>query len=146
MVEPKTKPSNLPVGEFIGAIPQIQQRQDCQRIAEIMAEATKTEPVLWGEAIIGFDRYHMVYASGRVVDWPVIGFSPRKQAITLYLNLHLMEIETMRELLGQLGKHKLGKGCLYIRSLTDVNITILEKLIRESYSEVVKITKAGQAA
>jgi hypothetical protein len=110
MAEPKTKLSDIPVADFINAIPDAQIRQDCWTIVEIMQEATQAPPRMWGKAILGFGQYHAVHASGKGNDWMVIGFSPRKQAITLYLML--AGIEPSEEILARLGKYTRGKGCL----------------------------------
>jgi hypothetical protein len=87
---------------------------------------------MWGSAIIGFGTYHYVYESGRQGDTPVIGFSPRKQNISIYLMGGLKNIE---EELSRLGKYKTGKGCLYIRSLSDVNVAVLKKIFAKAFKE-----------
>jgi hypothetical protein len=135
MAEPKTKPSDIPVADFINAIPEAQVRQDCWKIIEIMQEATQAPARMWGTAIVGFGQYHAVNASGKGNDWMQIGFSPRKQAIALYMMLAGFE---SNELLGKLGKHTQGKGCLYIKRLSDVDIATLKELIRASVAYVVK--------
>jgi hypothetical protein len=136
MAEPKTKLSDIPVSDFINAIPDAQIRQDCWTIVEIMQEATQAPPRMWGKAILGFGQYHAVHASGKGNDWMVIGFSPRKQAITLYLML--AGIEPSEEILARLGKYTRGKGCLYIKRLLDVDITTLKELVRASVAYVLK--------
>lgn len=136
MAEPKTKLSDIPVSDFINAIPDAQIRQDCWTIVEIMQEATQAPPRMWGKAIVGFGQYHAVHASGKGNDWMVIGFSPRKQAITLYLML--AGIEPSEEILARLGKYTRGKGCLYIKRLLDVDITTLKELVRASVAYVLK--------
>lgn len=136
MAEPKTKLSDIPVADFINAIPDAQIRQDCWTIVEIMQEATQAPPRMWGKAIVGFGQYHAVHASGKGNDWMVIGFSPRKQAITLYLML--AGIEPSEEILARLGKYTRGKGCLYIKRLLDVDITTLKELVRASVAYVLK--------
>ena len=136
MAEPKTKPTDIPVTDFINAISDAQVRQDCWTIVEIMQEAAQARPRMWGTAIVGFGQYRAVNASGRGNDWMLIGFSPRKQAITLYLMLG--GIEHASELLARLGKHTQGKGCLYIKRLSDVDLTTLKQVVGASVAYVVK--------
>jgi hypothetical protein len=100
-----------------------------------MKAATKSEPVMWGDSIVGFGSSHYVYASGREGDWMLTTFSPRKQNITLYF---MTGFERYEELLAKLGKHSLGKGCLYIKRLSDVHRPTLEKLIQESVKQMVQ--------
>jgi hypothetical protein len=99
-----------------------------------MNKATKAEPKMWGTSIIGFGNIHLKYESGRELDWFPIGFSPRKQSITLYLMGGLEQ----RELLDKLGKHSTGKGCLYIKKLEDVDTKVLNKLITTSVKKAPK--------
>lgn len=141
MAEPKTKPTELPVADFINAVPDAQARQDCWTIVEIMQEATQAPPVMWGTSIIGFGQYRLVNASGKANDWPLIGFSPRKQALTLYLMLGGMDHSD--ELLARLGKHTRSKGCLYIKRLSDVDLAILKEMVRASVAYMVKAYPAN---
>jgi hypothetical protein len=129
MDEPKTKPTDVPVTEFICAIPDEQIRQDCWVIVEIMQDVSQTPPKM----------YHQIYPNGKGSDWPLIGFSPRKQAITFYLNLGGMEHAD--ELLDRLGKHTRSKGCLYLKHLSDVDLPTLKEIINESmiYSKKTKL-------
>ena len=136
MAEPKTKPNDIPVADFINAIPDAQVRQDCWTIVEIMQEAAQARPVMWGTAIVGFGQHRAVNASGKGNDWMLIGFSPRKQAITLYLGLS--GVANSNELLAKLGKHTRGGGCLYIKHLSDVDLTTLKELVRASVASVIK--------
>jgi hypothetical protein len=136
MAEPKTKLNDIPVADFINAIPDAQVRQDCWTIVEIMQEATQAPPRMWGKAIVGFGQYHAVHGSGKGNDWMVIGFSPRKQAIALYLML--AGIEPSDEMLAKLGKYTRGKGCLYIKRLSDVNLPTLREMVRASVAYVLK--------
>ncbi|MBV7338085.1 DUF1801 domain-containing protein [Chloroflexi bacterium TSY] len=94
-----------------------------------MKEVTGEEPQMWGTSIIGFGSYHFKYASGREGDWMLVGFSPRKQNLTLYI---MPGFENYDELLGNLGKHKTGKSCLYINKLADVDQGVLKKLVKQS--------------
>jgi uncharacterized protein DUF1801 len=136
MAEPKTKLTTASVDTFINAIKDEQVRNDCRTIAEIMEKATKAKPQMWGPSIVGFGSSKIKYADGREADWMLIAFSPRKQNITLYIGVN----ETgHRELLDQLGKHSTGKGCLYIKRLSDIHLPTLKKLITAS----VQRLKAG---
>lgn len=130
MAELKTKPTKSSVEKFIKSVPDAQKREDCFTITKLMKEATGAEPQMWGSSIVGFGTQHYTYASGREGDWPIIGFSPRKQNLTLYLGIYGLEEQT--EILQKLGKHSLGKGCLYIKRLSDVDLPTLKKLIKGS--------------
>lgn len=129
MAELKTKQNNQSVTRFLNSLPDKQKRQDCLALIKLMQQATKAEPKMWGSSIIGFGSYHYKYASGHEGDTCLIGFSPRKQNLTLYL---LGGLEQHAELLEKLGKHKTGKGCLYINRLEDIHLPTLKKLIQHS--------------
>jgi hypothetical protein len=130
MAELKTKQTDESVVKFLNTIQDATRRKDCFEIAEMMKRASKCPPKMWGTAIIGFGSYHYKYESGHEGDACLIGFSPRKQNITLYI---LGGIINHRDLLNKLGKHKTGKGCLYINKLSDVDALILEELIKISF-------------
>jgi hypothetical protein len=108
MAELKTKKTEASVDDFLNGLPSEQTRKDCFEIVKIMQQATKEEPKMWGSSIIGFGSTHLKYASGRELDWMMIGFSPRKQNLTLYVPGSL---DTYADLLENLGKHKTGGGC-----------------------------------
>lgn len=128
--EIKTKPTAASVDEFLNTIENEQKRRDSYAIIEMMKEATGEPPVLWGSSIIGFGmKRYKSPATGREVDWLLIGFSPRKANIALYLT---MEISKYGDALQKLGKHKTGVGCLYINKLAEVDLTVLKGLITES--------------
>jgi hypothetical protein len=129
MVELKTKPTDASVEEFLEAVEHPTRRADGLALLEIMKEVTHEKPVMWGTSIIGFGTYHYKYASGREADWLKVGFSPRKRSLTVYLAPGLDDIEDLRE---QLGKHRVGKGCLYINKLSDVDTDVLKLIIRKS--------------
>jgi len=133
MAGPKTKETNANVATFLNDIADEKIREDCQKIAGLMRNATGEKPKMWGASIVGFGNRHLKSESGREVDWLEIGFSPRKQNLTLYLNVGEGWDE---DLLSQLGKHKLGKGCLYFKRLSDVDETILEKLIEQTVENI----------
>jgi hypothetical protein len=129
MAEIKTKLTNASIDKFLQGVKDEQTRADCYQILEMMQKATKAEPKMWGTSIIGFGHSHYKYESGREGDWFLTGFSPRKQNLTLYIGSGFADYE---ELLGQLGKHTLGKGCLYIKQLEDVDTKVLKKIIANS--------------
>jgi len=135
MAELKTKLNDASVTKFLEKVADEQRRRDCFTIVELMSKATKSEPKMWGTSIVGFGIRRLKYASGRELDWMIIGFSPRKQDLTLYLT----NGGSMREdLLAKLGKHKTGKGCLYLKTLDDVHLPTLKKLIADSVGSVTK--------
>ena len=125
MAEAKTKPTRQSVEKFIKSIPNAETREDCATIAKLMQQATKAEPQMWGSSIVGFGLRTIKYAGGREGDWLIIGFSPRKQNLTLYVAAGNQD----PALLGKLGKHTTGKGCLYIKRLSDVDMPTLKKVI-----------------
>jgi len=132
MAENKTKPTKSSVTAFLNKIKDKQVRDDCFQIVDLMQKASRAEPVMWGSAIIGFGTYHYVYESGREGDTVIIGFSPRKQNIAIYLMGGLKPIEAE---LAALGKYSTGKGCLYIKSLGDVNPQVLSKIFAKAFKE-----------
>ena len=136
MAEPKTKANKLPVADFINALPDARVRQDCWTIVEIMQGAAEAGPRMWGTSIVGFGQYRAVSARGQGNDWMLVGFSPRKQAITLYLMLS--GHEESNALLARLGKYTRGKGCLYIKRLSDVDISVLKQLACASVAYILK--------
>jgi len=133
MAEMKTKLNDGDVIAFLNSVENEQRKKDSFIVLEMMKELTGKEPKMWGDSIVGFDSYHYVYASGREGDWMKIGFSPRKQALTLYLKAGYEE--RIPELLERLGKHKTGKGCLYIKKMEDVETDVLREMIVESLAE-----------
>lgn len=133
MTENKTKPTDASVSAFLAAVEGGERRDDCQTLLALMRKITGKPPVLWGTSIVGFDTYHYKYESGREGDWLVTGFSPRKGDISVYLTA---SSDHQPDLLSRLGRHKMGKACLYIRKLSDVDLAILEQLIADSVAEV----------
>ena len=125
----KTVPTNKDVDQFIESIENEQKRADCQHLRILMTELVDAEPVMWGESIVGFGSYHYKYDSGQEGDWFLTGFAPRKQNLTIYL---MAGLEKLGPLLEKLGKHKHGKGCLYVKRLEDVDEEVLIELINES--------------
>ena len=129
MAELKTKPSNRSVMDFLAGVTDEKRRKDCLTILKLMKEATDAKPKMWGTSIVGFGDYHYKYASGREGDWFMIGFSPRKQDLTLY---SMAGLDRFKELLQRLGRFKRGKGCLYIKGLKDVDLAVLGEFFRQS--------------
>ena len=126
MAENKTKPNKVSVTAFIKGIEDEQMRRDARKVATMMREATGSRARMWGANIVGFGEYHYKYASGREGDFMITGFSPRKQALTLYVIPGFKHFES---LMSKLGKYKTGKSCLYIRRLSDVDEQVLKRLI-----------------
>ena len=135
MAELKTKPTKRSVKDFIDAIKDEQQQNNCRTVSEIMRRVTKANPMMWGPGIVGFGNYHYKYASGREADWFLTGFTPRKQNLTLYI---MSGFKRYGPLLQKLGKHKIGESCLYIKRLDDVDTDVLTELIEESVAHLAK--------
>ncbi|MBN2668628.1 MAG: DUF1801 domain-containing protein [Bacteroidales bacterium] len=127
MAELKTKPSNKDVMVLINAIESEKKRNDALLFFDLFKSTTKLEPIIWGENIIGFGKYSYKYPSGRTGEWFKVGFSPKKQNITVYLSQLAYELDA--EKTASLGKFKLGKSCLYFNSFKDVNADALKQLI-----------------
>jgi hypothetical protein len=131
MAELKTKKNKMSVAAFLEAVEDQRKREDSEIILELMQEITGDEPSMWGDSIVGFGSYDYKYASGREGTWMRTGFSPRKQNLTLYI---MSGFDRYDELLGKLGKHKIGKSCLYIKRLEDIDLEVLKELVKESVS------------
>lgn len=129
MAELKTKKTNASVEKFLNSVTDETRRKDSFRVLELMKKETKSEPSMWGTSIVGFGRHRYKYASGRELEWPLVGFSPRKDSLTLYL---MSGVQRYGTLLKELGKHKTGKGCLYIKKLDDVDVPTLRQLVKQS--------------
>lgn len=135
MAELKTRRNNASVGTFLGAIEDKHQRADARKISAMMRAATGSRAKMWGTAIVGFGSYHYKYASGQEGDWHLVGFSPRKKNLTLYI---MSGFGGFEKLMAKLGKYTTGKSCLYIRQLDDVDAATLRKLIEESVADMRK--------
>jgi hypothetical protein len=135
MAENKTKPTRDSVTAFLAKIQNPQLRKDCLSIIKLMQTISKSKPVMWGSSIIGFGTIHYVYESGREGDMPVIGFSPRKQNISIYL---MYGLDNIRDELSKLGKYKTGGGCLYIKSLSDVDAAVLKQILTKAFRDRVR--------
>lgn len=127
--EIKTKKTEASVSEFIDSVEDEGKRADAYAVLELMQKITKEKPKMWGAAIVGFGTYTYKYASGQSGDWPLVAFSPRKQSLTLYI---MPGFEKYDALMEKLGKYKIGKSCLYLKSLKDVDIKILQEIIKHS--------------
>ena len=129
MAKNKTQPTKASVTGFINSIEDPQKRADARKVAAMMRRATGKRAKMWGSSMVGYGTYHYKYESGREGDFMVTGFSPRKQALTVYI---MAGFERFAPLMKELGKYKTGKSCLYIKRLSDVDEEILERLITES--------------
>ena len=129
MSENKTKPTPRGVSVFLNKIKDSNRRSDCFALLDLMEAVSKAKPVMWGTSIIGFGMRHYVYESGREGDTVIIGFSPRKDSISIYLTGGIRQLE---DELSRLGKHKTGGGCLYVKSLSDIDTAVLKKILVKS--------------
>ncbi|MFN0108554.1 MAG: DUF1801 domain-containing protein [Blastocatellia bacterium] len=135
MAELKTKLNDASVEDFINAVKDEQVREDCWAVVKLMQGITKAEPKMWGPSIVGFGMYTYKYASGRGGDWPLTGFSPRKQNLTLYVMPGFDEYD---ELMDKLGNFTCGKSCIYVKRLSDLHLPTLKKLISASVKHMLK--------
>ena len=133
MSDLKTRPTASSVDGFIDAVEDEHKRADCRVVAQLMAEITGAEGVMWGSSIVGFGSYHYRYASGREGDFFEAGFSPRKRALTIYVMAGFAEYE---DLLARLGKHSTGKSCLYVRRLDDIDLDVLREMLIRSVAYI----------
>lgn len=136
MSDLKTQPNDASVEAFIQSVEDEQRRRDCLTLLPILQRLTQYEPKLWGDSIIGFGSYHYKYKSGRSGDWFITGFAPRKREITVYI---MPGLQDYAGLLEKLGKHRLGKSCLYLKRLSDVDMTVLESLITRSVADMKQL-------
>jgi hypothetical protein len=135
MYEAKTKPTEQSVADYLAAIENDERRRDCEALVTLMKRLTGCPATMWGTSIVGFDRYRYEYASGHKGESCVVGFSSRKGDLSVYL-LGGYEEPATQALLAQLGRHKIGKACLYLRKLADVQLPVLEQLVVRSVAEV----------
>jgi hypothetical protein len=133
--ELKTKVNDASVADFLSSVADEQKQKDSFEILKIMKQITKEEPKMWGPSIVGFGSYHYKYESGREGDSPLMGFSPRKQNITLYI---VPGFERYQGLMKKLGKYSTGKSCLYFKRLSDVDVDVLKERITESLKVMKK--------
>ena len=135
MAELKTKPTRQNVAAFLRGVEDDTKREGCRILVKIMKRATGAAPKMWGASMVGFGRYHYKYRSGHEGDWFLTGFSPRKRDLTVYI---MSGFTRYSALLRKLGKHKTAKSCLYLKRLTDVDLKVLEELIRKSVKQMKK--------
>lgn len=133
MAENKTKPTEQSVEEHLAAIGDEQRRQDCHVLVKLLSKVTQEKPKMWGTSIVGFGKYHYRYESGHEGDSSLAGFASRKGDISIYLTPPGPE---QQALLAKLGKHKMGKGCLYIKKVSDIDLAVLEQLVASSIAEL----------
>jgi hypothetical protein len=129
MAKNKTTETEASVDSYLAAIQDEARRKDCEALVELMATATKHPPKMWGSSIVGFGSYHYKYESGREGDTCLVGFSSRKGDISVY---GLNAAPDHEALIAKLGRHKAGKGCLYIRTLGDIDLKVLQKLVADA--------------
>ena len=133
MSDLKTRPTASSVDAFIDTLDDEHKRADCRNLARMMAEITGASGVMWGSSIVGFGSYHYRYASGREGDFFETGFSPRKRALTLYV---MAGFSAYGDLLEGLGKYSVGKSCLYVKRLADVDPDVLREMLTQSVSYI----------
>jgi hypothetical protein len=138
----KTKPTAISVHDFLAGIADARKRADALALIDLMQDASGARPVMWGPSIIGFGSYHYRYDSGREGDSPIIGFSPRKSTLVVYIVTGFSDAE---EMLSKLGKHTTGKSCLYIKRLDDIDVEVLRALVEKSIA-TVRARYPGQAS
>jgi hypothetical protein len=139
MAEAKTKPTGADPTKFVASIEDDRRRAEAETLLAMMTRVTGEAPRMWGSFIVGFGTYHYKYATGREGDWCITGFSPRKNALTVYIlpNLHQQEAN-----LKKLGKVTTGKSCIYIRNLDDVHMPTLEKMVKQAGKDITKVAAA----
>jgi hypothetical protein len=133
MAANKTVETDASVEDYLAAIADEARRDDCRALVQLMSGVTKRPPRMWGEAIVGFGSYRYRYESGREGDAPLVGFAARKGDISVYL---VAGFEGQQALLARLGRHRMGKACLYVRRLSDLDMRVLEQLVAGSVAEV----------
>ena len=133
MAENKTTPTDQKVEHFLNTVADEQRRQDSFTLLKLMKQVTGMEPRMWGSSIVGFGSYHYTYASGREGDTILVGFSPRKQSLTIY---NMGGLDQHDDVLTRLGKYTLGGGCLYIKRLDEIDLPTLQILIVESFQRM----------
>ena len=132
MPEAKTLPTKASVTQFLASVPDADRRADSKALLHLLQEVTGLKPVMWGPSMVGFGSYHYKYGSGREGIWPLTGFSPRKNELTIYLT---PGCAPYRALLARLGKHRAGVGCLYLKRLADVDQSVLRELVGKAFED-----------
>ena len=133
MAENKTKPTDASVEDYIASRANAQQRTDCRELMVLLKKVTRHSPRMWGPSMVGYGSYRYTYESGRTGEAPLAGFAIRGRELVVYL---LAEEDRQKSLLSKLGKHKMGKSCLYFKQLTDLDKSVLKQLVTNSVAEV----------
>jgi len=133
MAQNKTTENDLSVPDFLNTVTDENKRADCFNLLDIIVETTGFKAKMWGTSIVGFGSYHYKYESGRAGDAPLFGFSPRKDAIALYLS---SEFKNREELLAKFGKHKTAKACVYIKKMSDIHVEVLKEMVTNSVARI----------
>jgi len=133
MAQNKTTENDLSVTDFLNTVTDETKRKDCFSLSDIIAETTGFKAKMWGTAIVGFGSYHYKYESGREGDAPLVGFSPRKDAIALYFS---SEFKNREELLAKFGKHKTAKACVYVKKMSDIDAEVLKEMVTNSVARI----------
>ncbi|MEV0460892.1 DUF1801 domain-containing protein [Catellatospora methionotrophica] len=133
MAEAKTTRTAASVEEFLAGVADARRRTDAQAVCELMEDVTGQPPLMWGSAIVGFGQFRYVYASGKQGDWPAVGFSPRKQALVLYV---AEGFDVHGDLLARLGPVTVSKACVYVKKLADVDTAALRELVATAFTQV----------
>jgi len=136
----KTQENEASVKQFIDGLENSSRKKDCLTVKKMMQEITGKRARMWGSSIVGFGSYHYKYASGREGDYLVTGFSPRKQNFTIYI---MPGYTNYQHLLDKIGKHKLGRSCLYVKSLDDIDLDVLRTLVTDSVIEMKALYKTN---
>lgn len=131
--ELKTKKTNRSVRAFVSRIKEIDKRNDVNALIKIFTKVTRQKAVMWGDSIVGFGEYHYKSSSGQEGDWPRTGFSPRKQNLTIYI---MLGFEKYKDIMKNLGSYKTARSCLYIKRISDIDMSILKKLIKKSFLDM----------
>lgn len=138
--ELKTKRNSASVTDYLNLLEEGQKKQDCLQLLEILRESTGEEPMMWGGSIIGFGKYAYQYPTGQSGEWPITGFSPRKQNISIMI---MSGLKKYPELMQKLGKYKTGVSCLYVRKLSDIDMNVFRELLKYSLEDMRKMGSAG---
>ena len=133
MAEQKTKPTGASVGDYIASKANAQQQADCRELMALLKKVTRHTPRMWGPSIVGYGTYRYTYDSGRSGEFPLTGFAIRGRDLVVYL---MAEGQEQKALLAKVGKHKMGKSCLYFKQLADLDKSVLEKLVAGSVAGI----------
>jgi hypothetical protein len=133
MAENRTKPSDASVDDYIASRANAQQQADCRELMKLLKRVTRKTPYMWGPSIVGYGSYHYTYESGRTGEAPLTGFAIRGRDLVVYL---MAEGQAQKALLSKLGKHKMGKSCLYFKQLADIDTSVLESLVVGSVADI----------